>query len=708
MKRGCRLGRGWIVLLGMLMAPGVMWGASDDSETEKAGDAEAPATEVSGGELGEVTVSVQEERQSKGLTVIVPTGDDVKASATALSLFQKLPLPGLTANPVTRTLAVDGGTPVILINGVKSEISDFNSLLPKDIAQVEYSRVTPARYADSGATGMISITLKKRDDGGQVSLWGRSAVQTAFADGNFRASYHQGKSQLSLLYTPSWRNYQSVYDNTVEAYVGDGFRVDLTEHDRNPFNYFYQQGRVKYDWVPDAATLFSATFRLTSLTSGGRTIAGIADSELGIYNNFSRRSSRDLTPSLDLYFRRDFGENNTLEVQAVGTFASNKYRRDYSYDFADGGRDSYMMDVDSRRRSLITEISYSHRFGRRTELSGGVQNTLSHSRNTYLTTDYRPVLTENNSYVYARLGQRVGKVYVTLASGAKLFWVENDRNHRRFVRNLSTAQVAWTVSDAWSLQGSMQYAPSIPSLSSLTDYPQQTSPYLVSNGNPGLKVSDRLAYRLSVNFRKDKFSASFSSAFNDTRNSVVSDVMYLGDRLFLSQSVNSRKWQQWTNSLSAKISGVAGFGANVQAGLSRFISAGDGWCHTLTSFDAFISLWWNHGPFTISYARNFPGKYLSGHVVSRNENYDMLSAEWTPDSHWTVGVAWMYMFAHKGTQYPTWNYSPVNPSRLERYIRNNADMVTLSVSYNADFGSIFRTARRSLNNSDDASSILKL
>ena len=35
-------------------------------------------------------------------------------------------------------------------------------------------------------------------------------------------------------------------------------------------------------------------------------------------------------------------------------------------------------------------------------------------------------------------------------------------------------------------------------------------------------------------------------------------------------------------------------------------------------------------------------------------------------------------------------------------------MVTLSLTYTADFGSLFRTARRNLNNSDSSSSLLRL
>lgn len=187
--------------------------------------------------LDEVQVSGNTVVNKNGRTIVYPSSADVKASATSISLFQKLPLPGVMANPITRAITVDGGNPVILINGVPSSIDDVNALQPKDIQRIEYSRFTPARYADSGRTGFIDITLKKRNDGGQIYAWGRSAVNTAFVDANIKASYHQGPSQFSLMYQPSWRNYQKVYDNATQSFIGNDFRVDLEEHDRNPFSY---------------------------------------------------------------------------------------------------------------------------------------------------------------------------------------------------------------------------------------------------------------------------------------------------------------------------------------------------------------------------------------------------------------------------------------------------------------------------------------
>lgn len=183
---------------------------------------------------------------------------------------------------------------------------------------------------------------------------------------------------------------------------------------------------------------------------------------------------------------------------------------------------------------------------------------------------------------------------------------------------------------------------------------------------------------------------------------------YLGDGMFMSRSINAKYRRQFQNDLWLSIRDIYGFGARLYMSLMNFWTAGANWNHKLTSFSGGISLWWNKGPFTVSYWREFPGKYLSGSHKWKGENGDSLSFEWRPDKHWTVGASWMYMFDKKGTRYPSWDLSPVNPSTRDRYIKNNSNMVVLSVSYTTDFGSIFRSARRNLNNSDNGSSLLQM
>ncbi|MDE6377912.1 MAG: hypothetical protein K2K72_04115, partial [Duncaniella sp.] len=192
------------------------------------------------------------------------------------------------------------------------------------------------------------------------------------------------------------------------------------------------------------------------------------------------------------------------------------------------------------------------------------------------------------------------------------------------------------------------------------------------------------------------------------RNSVTNDDIYLGDRLFLSRSINSRYNSYFENSFDLGLDDFHGFGANLSLDLTLYESAGSGWKHTLTSLGGTAYVWWNKGPYTISYWRTLPAKYLSGHYVGKQENGDALEFQWMPDKHWSFEVDWMYMFDKKGSRYPSWDYSSVNPSSSTRYIKNNSNMVVLSVKYTADFGSIFRSARRKLNNSDSGSSLLQL
>ena len=159
--------------------------------------------------------------------------------------------------------------------------------------------------------------------------------------------------------------------------------------------------------------------------------------------------------------------------------------------------------------------------------------------------------------------------------------------------------------------------------------------------------------------------------------------------------------------LQVQMSDIYGFGFNINLRLSHYYSAVEHWNTHLTNFSGAINLWWNHGPYTISYWRKLPAKTLSGYMVSQEENGDALSFEWKPNRHFSVELSWNYMFDPKGTKYPTWNYSEINTGHRERYIKNNGNMVLLSVSYNTDFGSIFRTGRRSLENKDSGSAILQ-
>ena len=151
-----------------------------------------------------------------------------------------------------------------------------------------------------------------------------------------------------------------------------------------------------------------------------------------------------------------------------------------------------------------------------------------------------------------------------------MFWARNDQLHRHYIRNLSSVTAAWYISQKWAVQGMFTYTPTIPSLGALTDYMQQTSPYLWNNGNPNLKVAENFTYSLAAQYVHRKFSAVLISDISDVKNSTFSDITYLGDGKFLSQTVNAKRHFAWKNSLQLSLTNIHGFGANVQLALSRY------------------------------------------------------------------------------------------------------------------------------------------
>lgn len=656
--------------------------------------------------LDELVVNGSVSVDARGRTIVYPSLSQVKASSTSIDLMQKLALPALEANPISRTITVMKSEPIILINGVPSSKDEFLTIAPSKIERIEYSIIPPAKYAPSGQNGYISVTLKDRTDGGSVNLWARSALQTTFFDGSFATAYHQGPSEFRVSYAPSWRNYHDVHDVMEGAYIGDDFKVNISAADTNPFNYFNSPISLRYIFSPKISTMFSATLNLNTIASHNYSYGDQKDDIAGDYTFDKDTHDKSFNPSLDLYFKHDFNERNTLEVNVVGTLNNNKYRRANLYIYPDRPNESYDININSSRRSLITSASYDHNFSDATTLSAGLRNTLSHSRNTYIDTDDAPVLTENNNYAYVSLSQMIKRFYFNISTGLSMYWMKNDDVRHHYFCNNTRMTLQWVPSNMFMVTGTFNYNSGIPGLSQLTDHIQQINPYLYSNGNPDLRVGYSLYYSLRPAIRYKKLTALVNGFYSSRPNAVFSDITYMGDGKFLQQSINAKKSANGGASLQVQIQDFYGLGLSGEVTYTHYMSEGPDWSHTLNTWGGMVNVWYTLKKFTLSAWYKFPAKSLTGHMVSREENGSMLSLMYRLNDHWNFTASWMYMFC-RGTEYPSWNYSTVNPSTSQRWIGNNANMVTLSVGYQTDFGSIFRTGQRQLRNSDSASSILK-
>ena len=100
-------------------------------------------------QLKTVNVKGRRKVEHEDRNVYTFSDEEVKASREAQQLIATLP--GLRVDVISGQLATLSGKPLtILVNGIEASDNDLKALQAKDIRNVDYYVVPPARYADAG------------------------------------------------------------------------------------------------------------------------------------------------------------------------------------------------------------------------------------------------------------------------------------------------------------------------------------------------------------------------------------------------------------------------------------------------------------------------------------------------------------------------------------------------------------------------------
>ena len=356
-------------------------------------------------QLREVKVEQNHVEYNGDKITAYPTAIQIKHSYDFFSLLGKQPFPGLFVDELNRSISSFNGTPIILVDGVKRSTRDLYGIQPKNIKKIEYSMNLPMKYADSGASGVIYIYLKDpKAAGGSFYTSAFVSPTTGFVNADAGASYNQGKSQFTLDYTFSLRDYNERIIDRKESYIGDDFRVDFKEDgSSSPFDYNIHDIRAGYNYRHDNTMYFSVKFNNEIYTRHAEEAGYVEDSFSGNYNRVTSNRNYSYVPSLDLYVQKEWDGGHTLEAQVVGSLSDAGYERTYNDVLETGETKSFPSKVKTNYESLVSEVTYRKSLSQKTLLSAGFQNELSKSENNYELNDYITTLEENNNYAYMNL-----------------------------------------------------------------------------------------------------------------------------------------------------------------------------------------------------------------------------------------------------------------------------------------------------------------
>lgn len=663
-------------------------------------------------ELPEVAIQGSSIIQKVDKMIVFPQAQQVKMSAGSMDLLHMLHLPGMDVNTIEQRVSIDGQAPVYQINGRPQSREQILGLKPENIARIEYSNNPSIRYASRNVGGIINFILKERQTGGSVYTNLLASPMTGFLNGTVSNTFNYKKSEFSLLYNNSWRDYTKRRTDRFETFNNGSESIERTSKGLNsPFGYLSQDINLGYTLQIDENNMFSATLMNyfgRQHTSINAQIEQKAPPKENV--EFMRESKavfKSYSPSLDLFFLHKFKNNQSLELNLVGTLSSGDYERTLRDEHTGKHTVSISNNVDNSRSSLIAEALYRKQF-KTQQLGLGIKHIQSYTKNEYSgTSEVTTKMTSGNSYLYGEWSGRIKKLSYSLGTGMKLYHVNNKSESRDYVRNITTVNLMYPLHKSVKVNYLFQFTPSFPTLSQLSDIEQIYENILTIRGNAHLKTYTTIRNRFLFTYNpSQKLRAnlwlSHTKAFNP-----ISLYTFYEDNRFISEYQNQNYNQQINAQLDVNLSKLFDcVNLSMKGGWNRYSSSGSNYRHYLYNLYWSASMQAYHKNWNISCAYTYPQKSLSGELVNTRENYlTVLLGYRVKKLYLTGGVYYPFISSWK---IENASLSAANPFQESIRIKDNGNMLVIGISYQFGYGKSLKKSRKNLNNADNETGILKV
>ena len=650
-------------------------------------------------QLNAVSVTASRTTEQVDRYVVLPKPEELASAGRTLVLLDMLKLPGLRVDVALQQITVDGGMAILQINGKEVPLTRLANLRAEQIKRVEYSNNPGTRYLDRGATGIINIILKEREDGGSIVAQGQTALTTGFVNGYLLSSYHKGKSEFALEYTLGYRNYDQVPYQLEDSYIDPARTVTRSQRTNMPFWYIDHTLNAEYTYQHDDSTMFVASLQDNFFTKTLDATGTMTETDRGVTTNQTMQQhsyQKDNLPKLDLFYTHRMPNGQKVELNVVGEYATDLYDNTLTYTSG-----TYATHVDGHGYALSGEGVYSKQFGT-TTLRTGLQNQHNFAENDYTLYNTTSAMTKDNAYLYAELQGVIGSnIGYSIGTGAKLLNVTDGTNRQSYLRNLSTARLNWRATDNLSLTAFVQYTPILPTLAALSPVFQQTDDVEGTIGNPNLKPSEQLRDALLLRYNHSSGFYAFSSIGAMRIFHTYFDVYhYDADRdLFVLTYNNADLW--YVPYAYAEV-GVRGLWNHLNLSLNgtyyHYVSKGSEFSHTRDNFtaNANAQFYWNNfvagANFTL-----LPQWTLNAETYTMSEMAQSLYVQYRYKSL-TAMLAWHCPFNKEGYRYETIGLSAVHPYRHTHWTANNGNMLVLGLTWQMDFGRKFSKGEKTLQN----------
>jgi hypothetical protein len=664
-------------------------------------------------QLGEVVVKASNTIKKVDRQVILPTAIQIKSSNSGFELLNNMMLPGLRVDPIQNTIAAAGnGSVQLRINNVQASETQVKALRPNAVLRVEYIDDPGVRYGDDNVSAVINFIVKQLESGVSISTDLQNAPLVGFGNDLFSLRANHKQSEFGFDYFLNYRDYKKRYNETEEKYIFPATEVRRTLNGlERPFSYTDHAIEASYNLTEPDKYVFHAVFR--------DYIHHLPNNDDAYQINYNNPNIPDVTsrlhaeeksnlPSLDLYYQLQLPQKQSITLNTVGTKINTHYDR--SYFEQQGGADTeFAYSTDGEKYSFIGEGLYDKEF-RPFKLTSGLKYSQSYTQNTYIgSTNAITQLHNSSLYTFAQLQGKLHKINYQIGVGLSRSSFRETIGEYAFWTFQPNVSLSYPFSQRSHLRYRFSVTPLLPSLSALSNIRQDLDDFRVNEGNPNLKPYRRYRNGLVYQYQKNLFSGTLTGTYDYYQNPIMRSVFREDGNsgsVFVYTQENQKKFQRLGSSLSLSFGPVKDIvSIMLEGGMNRYFSEGNNYYHQYTNgyINAVIQAYYKNWIFYTG--ANTRENSLYGETISMGEASNSIGVFYSI-KNCRIGLSMLYPYSDAwkaGSE----NLSNLATSKSWTYIKENGRMLILNFAWSIDYGKKHEAGKKTINNSDTDSGIVK-
>ena len=663
-------------------------------------------------ELEEVKITASHVINQADKKLILPTAYAIKASTNGLELLQQLKLSRLRVDPMRNTITSSNeGEVQLRINGAVAEIQEIRAIHPDDIQRIEYHEEPSMRYGRNVAV-VIDYITKRHSSGGYIGVDTQNRPEGGFGNNGLNAKLNHKKSEVALNYWGMYRDFDGYWRKNSETFnFADGTSYTRKESGiPNIMRENHHKGSLSYNFLEGKKWFFNTTLRFfyDDGQMDSKSLLYPASDISNTVNMLDKTNYSSRSPSLDLYFQRNYDNRRTLILNAVGTYINSSNHRAYSEEKEGQQTASILSTIYGDKYSLITEGIYEFGVAQKDKLSLGVKSIYSYSKNDYNgTTEAVTNMREGSATAYAEYMGCLGRFHYTLGTQAFYSWFSQKENSYSRLVFLPRVKLDYKFNDHTFLRFSSRLRYDTPNLSDLSDVEQQIDALQLRRGNPTLKNVHVFSNRLYMEYRKGLFTGNIS-LFYQYQNNPIMESTLRENAVFVRTIQNQNSWQKFNPEVELKFGPIKNcLNLSLTTGMNAFDSRGLDYHHTYKNWYYEFELLAMYKNLTAQFQVQNHKNDFYGETLTMGESYHLLALSYKY-KNLNIGVMALNPFAGKDSyNRPTESFNKFTPSKNTWYLRESSRLYVVSLSWNVSFGRKFKSVQKRLNNQDTNSGALK-